>query len=405
MTRPPEEAESDDGETCGYTIEGCKSFSKAGTNAYVSVVMCLECGHGSKEKKVELPKFTPESCPHDEIDRRGSNRQFIMMYCKQCCTHVDMRDREKTEQFDPVRAKLQLASPDQQRLAARILDEKTLDLEQARASLKIFQNNLEEHFKSNETITSTGMKSYLEDAFDAIQVRSSAHVAFPACMMGAMEDRTGVAMGINGKQEMAILPEVDIMKDPGIWICLDEGCNSNCHGDAWAENAGEKLAKLKSGQKYARMHKRVRSCNGSGETKVSTLGKRNLPCAFQLKNSGHILPTCIQSHEQKGNHPLLLSDPSQAALGLVKNMRKGIVYKEDYDDFLTMYRATGTGLKVVCVSNFPEKPRNPEVYVPEFRDRLKHVVELEQNEADQGSKARRTKEKDDEDMRSWRKVI
>ena len=28
---------------------------------------------------------------------------------------------------------------------------------------------------------------------------------------------------------------VDIYKDPGIWICLDEGCNSNCHGDQWAE--------------------------------------------------------------------------------------------------------------------------------------------------------------------------
>ncbi len=97
--------------------EGCKVFSKAGTNAYVSVVTCLECGHGSKEKKAEMPTFAPESCPHDEIDRRGSNRQFIMMYCKQCCTHVDMRDRNKTEQFDPVRAKLQLASPDQQRLA------------------------------------------------------------------------------------------------------------------------------------------------------------------------------------------------------------------------------------------------------------------------------------------------
>ena len=148
MTGPPEEAESNDGETCGYTNESCKSFSQADTHAYVSAVTCLECGHGSKEKKAEMPTFTPESCPHDEIDRRGSNRQFIVMYCKQCCTHVDMRDRSKTEQFDPVRAKLQLASPDQQRLAAKILDEKTLGLEQARACLKIFQDNLEEHLQT-----------------------------------------------------------------------------------------------------------------------------------------------------------------------------------------------------------------------------------------------------------------
>ena len=151
-----------------------------------------------------------------------------------------MRDRNKTEQFDPVRAKLQLASPDQQRLVAKVLDEKTLGLEQARACLKIFQDSLEEHFQTKETITSTGMKSYLEDAFDAIQVRSSAHVAFPACMMGVNDGCTGVATGINGKQEMAILPEVDIMKDPGIWICLDGRCNSNCHSGAWAQKRQSK---------------------------------------------------------------------------------------------------------------------------------------------------------------------
>ena len=61
---------------------------------------------------------------------------------------------------------------------------------------------------------------------------------------------------------------------------------------------------------------------------------------------------------------------------------------------------------MICVSNFPEKPRNPEVYVPEFRDRIRqHVADLEQGEAGCESKVRRTKEKDDDDMRSLRKVI
>ena len=117
-------------------------------------------------------------------------------------------------------------------------------------------------------------------------------------------------------------------------------CNSNYHGNEWAENGEEKLKRMPTHEGFDWMHKRVRSFNGIGETKVSTLGKRNLPCAFQLKNSGHILPTCIQSHEQKGNRPLLLSDPSQAALGVVRNKCKGIAYMEDYGDFLTMYRAT-----------------------------------------------------------------
>eukprot|EP00973_Karenia_brevis_P017906 2460964-Karenia_brevis.AAC.1 len=40
------------------------------------------------------------------------------------------------------------------------------------------------------------------------------------------------------------LPTVDIYEDPGIWVCLDEGRTSNCHGKEWAKNAVEKLKKL-----------------------------------------------------------------------------------------------------------------------------------------------------------------
>ena len=158
------------------------------------------------------------------------------------------------------------------------------------------------------------------------------------------------------------------MNDPGIWVRLDEGCNSNCHGDEWAANAEEKLKYMPIHEGFDRIHKSIRSFNGIGASKVSTLGRRNLPVGFQLKNSGLILPTAIQSHEQKGNHPLLLSDPSQAALGMVKNMREGIVYLEDYDDDVKVYRAKGTGLKVICVSRFPRNARNPEEYVPECRN-------------------------------------
>ena len=33
------------------------------------------------------------------------------------------------------------------------------------------------------------------------------------------------------------LRRVNIYTDPGIWICFDEGCNSNCHENEWADNA------------------------------------------------------------------------------------------------------------------------------------------------------------------------
>ena len=40
------------------------------------------------------------------------------------------------------------------------------------------------------------------------------------------------------------LPEVDIYADHRIWVSLDEGCNSNCHGAEWMRNAEAKYAKL-----------------------------------------------------------------------------------------------------------------------------------------------------------------
>ena len=39
---------------------------------------------------------------------------------------------------------------------------------------------------------------------------------------------------------------VNVHEDEGIWILLDEGCNSNCHGKEWAKNAGESSASMDS---------------------------------------------------------------------------------------------------------------------------------------------------------------
>ena len=131
------------------------------------------------------------------------------------------------------------------------------------------------------------------------------------------------------------LPEVDIMEDPGIWVCLDEGCNSNCHSDEWAENTEAKLALMPIKEKKLEwVHRRSRQFNGIGDGKVTTYGKRKIPAAWMLQKSRKILPGFLESHEQKGRHPLLLSDDSQAKMGFVKDMREGVCYLKDYDDYL-----------------------------------------------------------------------
>ena len=78
-----------------------------------------------------------------------------------------------------------------------------------------------------------------------------------------------------------------------------------------------------------------------------------VPAAWKLLRSRKILPGFLESNEQDGTHPLLISDESQARLGMVKDMRSGKCYLKDYDDYIQIYRAKGSGLKVVCISEFP----------------------------------------------------
>ena len=52
------------------------------------------------------------------------------------------------------------------------------------------------------------------------------------------------APSISADTALSRLRSIDIFKDDGVWATLDEGCNSCCHGKAWALNAEDKYEKL-----------------------------------------------------------------------------------------------------------------------------------------------------------------
>ena len=124
----------------------------------------------------------------------------------------------------------------------------------------------------------------------------------------------------------------------------------------------KKLAKCKNNT-FEGISDKIKVFNGIGGAKVTTYGKRRLPTAIKLSKCQRILPGVLESHEQDGKHPLLLSDQCQAKLGFVKDMREGKIYLKDYDDYIDVYRAERTGLKVICVSSFPKKGSG---YIHEF---------------------------------------
>ena len=142
---------------------------------------------------------------------------------------------------------------------------------------------------------------------------------------------------------------VNVHEDEGIWILLDEGCNSNCHGKEWAKNAEKKLSKY--GLEFKWMNRTTKHTKVLVQTKVRTYGKRCMPASIKL-NNGKVIKCTLESHEQEGKHPVLLSKPSQAELGLVKNMRKNTCYLMDYGEEVEMCRAHDTGLDCICISNY-----------------------------------------------------
>ena len=250
-------------------------------------------------------------------------------------------------------------------MAKAILNEQTLTKEEAATCFKLFQAKLEAEYKKKDLLTSTEIKTNLEDSIDAVKTgpRPSRPCPEPGLPLTPVIPTAYMApiSNTDGAEDSPFtreLPTVNIFTDPGIWVCLDEGCNSNCHGAQWGKNADEKLAKIGIKHKFDWLHQRSKVYNGIGGTKVHTYGKRRMPAAWLLNKTKKILPGYLESQEQDGRRPMLMSDESQCRMGFVKDMREGKIYLKDYDDYIDVYRAEGSGLKVVCISHFPQGAMN-----------------------------------------------
>ena len=135
---------------------------------------------------------------------------------------------------------------------------------------------------------------------------------------------------------------IDIEKSPHVFALLDEGCNSACHSSSWAAEAEKKLARFgytmplkdDGGGSFAGL--------GSGSTK--TEGTRSIPFSLMLKTDKlNKLNGVLDSHQlTSGNSPLLLSLHAQTKLGLVKDLKNGIISISG--EQLKVYRCHKTGL-------------------------------------------------------------
>jgi hypothetical protein len=70
-------------------------------------------------------------------------------------------------------------------------------------------------------------------------------------------------------------PVIDPYADDGVWIALDEGCNTTCHSQGRARNAEQKFRNL--GFRMAWIHKNPKKFRGIGPGPCTATGKRAIP--------------------------------------------------------------------------------------------------------------------------------
>ena len=67
----------------------CTEFTGKGSTVYTIKKTCLVCGQSETIRRETTPKFSPEDCPHTDVDFRGSSRTTHRTFCKLCCTFID----------------------------------------------------------------------------------------------------------------------------------------------------------------------------------------------------------------------------------------------------------------------------------------------------------------------------
>ena len=138
---------------------------------------------------------------------------------------------------------------------------------------------------------------------------------------------------------------VDPYGDEGVWCIVDEGANSNTHGQLWLENAMAKWAR----KSVRPVLKDATPTSFTGVGTKASSGSYTLPTGFLLQPSNMIVQGSVVSHEMPGSsHPMLLSQSAQALLGFKKDVREGTIKMKDYDDQdLEVVRQHRTGLFMI----------------------------------------------------------
>ena len=310
----------------------CREFTKQGSTGYTIRKTCLECGHSETTRRDMVPLMSPENCPHDDTDFRGSSKSTHRTFCKKCCTFIDEAPMQIRKERVAIAKKVETASVRAIPIVESLVEESDgLNPVQLEELLPQFATLVTETCQS-EVMTRARLHELLHQAINDVTEEEDSFSLVNEDGHGDPSGRelagyVGVCLhgsDIQYPQDLVYMnyETVDIARSSHVFAVLDEGCNSTCHSKAWAVDAEARLARL--GYSMPLKDDGCKSFAGLGSGSTKTEGVRSIPFSLLLPD-GNMNGELDSYQLSTGNSPLLLSLHAQTKLGLVKDLAKGVV--------------------------------------------------------------------------------
>ena len=360
------------GQTCDH-----KNTTRQGSNAYVKILKCKDCGKTLESEKIKMNKMEVDhgkdaghECDHAERDWRGSTGTTYQWKCKKC-GYMEKGQRSakgqgktassssstsgyatSSREADAVVELFNMSVDLQREFGTGALTIAQLDKIYERCRAKAIDKG-----QSSEGSPSSGQKVPVSPTKLKAEKMNAKDYHNHTIQSGA--HKGGTFKQIYDKEQTYVKSMVSkwrtgSLKDPAIqlfaeysaarmsedigttymvsqddgkeeidelYVILDTGCNNTCHGSEWMQ----RFIKF-TGQEPALRPAEGRFRGVGG--KVEVAGKRDIPVQMKTLDEDYV-PGSITSIElAESSTPLLLSSHAQRSLGIMLDMAENTVYSK-----------------------------------------------------------------------------
>ena len=195
----------------------------------------------------------PQNCLHTDTDHRGSGPKLHRTLFKMCQTYIAETSQDDWTVICSTADTVKKAHVATINLVRNIAAPVHCTGTELLRAISMFVSNAQTSFEPNGAYTSEDAHSLLKDSIEAVvaarsnlpqHTGGSSHFSSTHQTSFAKHPTAYVAYPRREPKNHNLMPDiqgcklpvVNILEDPGIWACIDDGCNQCCHGDRWARN-------------------------------------------------------------------------------------------------------------------------------------------------------------------------